>query len=70
MTAYTLYREDLLGNRYKLDTFKYDEVSSMQYAMDAVDEMEDSGVWPEGHEAVLVSSDGQEWLYSDEWEEL
>lgn len=70
MPIFILNLEDKLGNRYPIRVYNRDENYAKQTAIGDIEYLEKNGIWPEGHEAILISSDGKEWLYSDKWEGL
>jgi hypothetical protein len=44
-----------------------DDAAAQDAAGFHVEQLDNAGRWPEGHDAVLVAPDGRFWVLEDEW---
>lgn len=69
-TEYKLFIEDSVGRRLPLFNLIGDEDYSKSIAAGSIDRFEENDMWPEGANAIMVSPEGEEWMYTDDWEQI
>ena len=61
----------LTAERDDIEAVKYmGKFVNLSEAKKFVDDLEDAGKWPEGHEAIFTLTNGKQFMYGDTWEEV